>query len=327
MMRSTPRVSVITPAYNVARYIGQAIESVQAQTLTDWEMIIVDDASPDETVQVVRRYLGDPRIKLLQNEQNMGAGYTRNRALDVAQGEWIAILDADDQYAPERLEKLWRLAQEKEAFVFSDLHLIIDDEGKNYRLMVDDTGKKYKVSFPPHLKLPREPTRYTVREYIFHHIPIKPFANREYIQRHHIRYLEDVVTGQDFIFQVQLLLHGSDLWILPEPNYFYRVQPESITRRLGSQLELRNFLFDRLRELEGIRDNPELVRCVEVARRRFLLPIRYRRFVESIRNRQWCTSWQYFSADVAAMFIKRLPGAIYRRLHARERLKEPREGT
>jgi Glycosyltransferases involved in cell wall biogenesis len=120
-MSATPKVSVITPAYKAARYIGQAIESVQAQTLTDWEMIIVDDASPDETTQVVQRYLDDPRIQLLQNEQNMGAGYTRNRALDVAQGEWIAVLDADDWYAPQRLEKLVRFAEEWGVEMAADL--------------------------------------------------------------------------------------------------------------------------------------------------------------------------------------------------------------
>jgi glycosyltransferase involved in cell wall biosynthesis len=89
-MSATPKVSVITPAYKAARYIGQAIESVQAQTLKDWEMIIVDDASPDETAEVVKRYLDDPRIKLIRSERNRGAGGARNLALEVAQGEWIA---------------------------------------------------------------------------------------------------------------------------------------------------------------------------------------------------------------------------------------------
>lgn len=99
-MASRPVVSVITPAYNVAPYIGQCIESVQAQTLPDWEMIIVDDASTDDTVAVVQQYLGDPRIRLLCNVQNLGPGGTRNRALEAAQGEWVAVLDADDWIAP-----------------------------------------------------------------------------------------------------------------------------------------------------------------------------------------------------------------------------------
>ncbi|PMB19771.1 hypothetical protein CEN46_17850, partial [Fischerella thermalis CCMEE 5318] len=82
MMASRPTVSVITPAYNVAPYIGQCIESLQAQTLSDWEMLIVDDASADETPAVVQGYLHDPRIRYMRNEQNLGPGATRNRALD-----------------------------------------------------------------------------------------------------------------------------------------------------------------------------------------------------------------------------------------------------
>ena len=303
-MSATPKVSVITPAYKAARYIGQAIESVQAQTLTDWEMIIVDDASPDETVQVVKRYLDDPRIKLIQNEQNAGAGYSRNRALEAAQGEWIAVLDADDWFARERLENLWQFAQEKGTLVVADLILQIDDEGKTYG-----------VAFPHHLKPPTQPTRYTPHEYIYHHIPMQPFANREHIQQHNIRYPEDLVwIGEDFIFQVQLLLHGSDLWLLPKPTYLYRVHPASTTSEHSSKLSLRNLLFDRLRELEGVRGNAELIRCVEAARRRFTLPIRYREFTEAVKRRQWRAARQHFAPDVALLFVKRLPTAVYRRL-------------
>lgn len=93
-----PKVSVITPAYNVEPFIAQCIESVQAQTLQDWEMIIVDDCSTDGTVAFVEHYLEDPRIKLFRNLQNMGVGYTRNCALDHAQGEWIAVLNSDDWF-------------------------------------------------------------------------------------------------------------------------------------------------------------------------------------------------------------------------------------
>jgi len=101
-MFATPKVSVITPTYTAARYIGQAIESVQAQTLTDWEMIIVDDALPDETAEVVKCYLDDPRIRLIRSERNRGECGARNLALEAAQGEWVAPLDADDTQASEK---------------------------------------------------------------------------------------------------------------------------------------------------------------------------------------------------------------------------------
>jgi succinoglycan biosynthesis protein ExoO len=315
-MLKTPKVSVITPAYKAARYIGQAIESVQAQTLTDWEMIIVDDASPDETAEVVKRYLDDPRIKLIQNEQNAGAGYSRNRALEAAQGEWIAVLDADDWFARERLENLWQFAQEKGTLVVADLHLQIDDEGKTYG-----------VVFPHHLKPPTKPTRYTPHEYIYHHIPMKPFANREHIQQHNIRYPENMPLGEDHIFQAQILLKGATLWVLPETSYFYRIHPRSMVSTYGSNIEKIDALFEYMLQMEGIRDDPELIRCVKRARQRLLLPKQYERFATALKHRQWRVAKQYLSPAVFARFVSRLPGAVYRRLWAREQLnpKNPRK--
>lgn len=98
-------VSIITPSYNTARFIGQTIESVQAQTYPNWEMIIVDDCSSDDTDAVVSRYLPDKRIRYLKNDQNAGAAVSRNRALREAKGKWIAFLDSDDLWMPEKLGK------------------------------------------------------------------------------------------------------------------------------------------------------------------------------------------------------------------------------
>ena len=98
-------VSVIMPSYNTADYISESIKSVQAQTYTNWELIIVDDCSTDNTDEVVVAFLGDQRIRYLKNERNSGAAVSRNRALRKAKGKWIAFLDSDDLWAPEKLEK------------------------------------------------------------------------------------------------------------------------------------------------------------------------------------------------------------------------------
>lgn len=101
-----PQVSIITPTYNCARFIAQTIESVQAQTFTDWEMIISDDCSTDDTLKVIEPYLNsDARIKYICNDKNSGAAITRNNALRVAQGRWIAFLDSDDLWMPAKLEQ------------------------------------------------------------------------------------------------------------------------------------------------------------------------------------------------------------------------------
>jgi succinoglycan biosynthesis protein ExoO len=312
-MSATPKVSVITPAYKAARYIGQAIESVQAQTLTDWEMIIVDDASPDETAAVVERYLDDPRIKLIRSERNRGECGARNLALEAAQGEWVAPLDADDWFAPQRLERLWQIAQEKGAILVADLQLQIDDNGQTYGVAFSDT-----------LQPPTVPTRYSIRDYLREHIAIKPFFSRRHALDHNLRYPEGIVLGGDHIFQTQLQLKGAELWILPEPTYYYRIHPTSMVSAVGRSVEKINTLFERLLQLDEIRNNPELIRCVQADWRRVLLADKYRRFAAAVKQRQWRVALEHFSLDTASMFLKRLPGAVYRRLWAREQLRNPR---
>ena len=98
-------VSIIMPSYNTANYIEASIESVRHQTYENWELIIVDDCSTDNTDEVVRPFLTDGRIRYLKNEQNSGAAMSRNRALREAKGKWIAFLDSDDLWLPEKLEK------------------------------------------------------------------------------------------------------------------------------------------------------------------------------------------------------------------------------
>lgn len=98
-------VSIIMPSYNTAKYIGESIDSVINQTHTNWELIIVDDCSTDNTDEIVKPYLDDSRIKYLKNNKNSGAAVSRNYALREAKGKWIAFLDSDDIWYPEKLEK------------------------------------------------------------------------------------------------------------------------------------------------------------------------------------------------------------------------------
>ena len=104
-MEKSGKVSIITPTYNCGRFIAESIRSVQAQTYTDWEMIIVDDCSTDDTKDVVEQFADDKRIKYHCLDQNSGAAVARNTALRIAKGRWIAFLDSDDLWMPKKLEK------------------------------------------------------------------------------------------------------------------------------------------------------------------------------------------------------------------------------
>lgn len=128
-------VSVIMPSWNTGKFIAESIESVIKQTYTNWELLIVDDCSTDNTDEVVASF-DDERIRYFKNEKNCGAAITRNRAISEARGEWIAFLDSDDLWKPTKLEEQLLFMQEKNAvFSYHDFEKI-DEESKPLNVYV-----------------------------------------------------------------------------------------------------------------------------------------------------------------------------------------------
>lgn len=116
-------VSVIVPVYHVEKYIVETMDCVRRQTYTDWELLLVEDCGGDRCVQMIRQYIedtGDDRIRLIRQPSNMGAAMARNRGVKEARGRYIAYLDADDLWEPEKLERELAFLKEKDAaFVFT----------------------------------------------------------------------------------------------------------------------------------------------------------------------------------------------------------------
>lgn len=140
-MRDYGLVSIVTPTYNCAKFIEKTIRSVQAQTYQNWEMIIVDDSSTDDTENVVRSFLErDSRIRYICNLTNSGAAITRNYALREARGRWIAFLDSDDLWMPEKLEKqIEFMLKNNYAFSYHE-YVEIAEDGKELGVYV--SGRK-----------------------------------------------------------------------------------------------------------------------------------------------------------------------------------------
>jgi len=127
---STPLVSVIMPAYNAEKYIEQAIRSVQKQTVRSWELIVVDDRSTDKTAEQIRRLAAeDMRIIPVYSEMNHGAAESRNIALRQCRGEFVALLDADDVWHPQKLERELERARETDADLVYSSYAMIDEQG------------------------------------------------------------------------------------------------------------------------------------------------------------------------------------------------------
>ena len=128
-MEQTGLISIIMAAYNAEKTIAMAIRSVLAQTYTNWELIVIDDCGKDDTVAVAREF-EDPRIRLIHNPCNKGVSYTRQHGVQEAKGEWIAILDSDDAWEPEKLEKQMRLAAKKNANLVFTASKFMSFDGK-----------------------------------------------------------------------------------------------------------------------------------------------------------------------------------------------------
>lgn len=138
-------VSVIMPSFNTGEYIAASVESVLAQTYSNWELLIVDDCSTDNTTEVIGRYQ-DPRIILLKNKTNSGAALSRNYALREAKGRWIAFLDSDDIWEPKKLEKQLRFMQENGyAFTFTDYRICLNGVWMPYINTGPDVVNKRKM--------------------------------------------------------------------------------------------------------------------------------------------------------------------------------------
>lgn len=134
-------VSIIVPVYNVEKFIGETMDSVAAQTYPHWELLLVEDGSSDRTAEIIQDYIREKkenRIRLIAQPENMGAARARNRGLQEARGRYIAYLDADDLWVPEKLERELAFMKEKgAAFAFTGYEFA-DENGKG-------TGKIVRV--------------------------------------------------------------------------------------------------------------------------------------------------------------------------------------
>lgn len=211
--RPHPRVSVIIAAYNCAPYLSAAIESALGQSETDLEIVVVDDASTDGTPQVAERYATSDKVRLFRNESNQGVGFSRNRGIREAQGEWIVQLDADDWLAPDRVATLLAYSRSVPADIVADDQFIIDNDtlaAVSTRFI--DNGISWNT-------VRRIDAIDLVR---FDMGSIKPLLRKSFIVEHGLLYPESVRYGEDFVFLLHAMLSGAVCILVPKPMYHLR---------------------------------------------------------------------------------------------------------
>lgn len=245
---ATPKVSVAVANYNAARFISAAVRSALQQTLQDIEVIIVDDCSTDNSLEVLDQLAGeDERVRVVRLAHNGGPSAARNAALRLARGCWFAVLDSDDLFAPERLEHLIHIAEQMGADIISD-NLLVFDDGFPTRgsLHLANPGPGRWLSLPDYLKETR--MFGGGLEYGF----LKPVMNRQRLHTLMIEYDEGLRIAEDDDLILRAMLAGMTYWLEPLPTYAYRKRSGSISHRLPvAAAEAMTFSSGRLRAKYG----------------------------------------------------------------------------
>jgi len=228
-----PVVSLVMANYNGARHLAEAIASAQRQTLTDWELILVDDASTDDSLAIaVALAQADPRIKVLAQARNRGPAAARNRALAAARGAWIAVFDSDDVMLPARLERLLARAEAEGAEIVADDQLVCGGDLVGGKAWVGEARAKRlgSVDLATFVESGRLYSRLPDLGYL------KPMVRADLFARTGARYDESLRIGEDFHLLVALLASGVRLHLEPEPLYLYRKHGDSISARFRPEV-------------------------------------------------------------------------------------------
>ena len=285
-----PEVSIIIPTYNSEAYIGQALESVFNQTYNNFEVIVVDDASADSTVKVARSFK-DNRLKIISNQQNRGVSYGRNRGIEAAKGNWIALLDSDDWYAPQRLEKLLSVAQQKNADLIADnLYLIRDRTLQPWGTLLQENEREFastqSIDAIDFIKSDRPNSINSKRNWSFGYT--KPLIKRDFLIKHGIQYNEAVRVGEDYILYLECLIQQARFVLVPHAYYYYRTRETSLsTRKPTAYLaESCNITQIFINQKANVKNNSQLLQALFENLTIYQQRLAYYQIVEDIKQKR-----------------------------------------
>jgi succinoglycan biosynthesis protein ExoO len=223
-----PVVSVVMANHDGAAFIAEAVRSVLDQTFAELELILIDDASSDDSVARAQAVAaGDPRLVVIALERNLGPGGARNRGLDRARGDWIAVVDSDDVLAPTRLAHLLALAEARGADLVADNLTVFSAGGEIGPLLPGARGGQ-----PRQLGLAEFVTANSLYGVGPNLGVLKPLISVAALRRCGVGYDQALRIGEDYDLVARLLAAGASYWIDPTPLYHYRKHSRSISHRL-----------------------------------------------------------------------------------------------
>lgn len=224
-------VSVVTPAYNCSDFIRETIASVQAQTYQNWEMVIVDDCSTDNTKEVIEDCIKeDPRIRYFCLDKNSGAAVARTVAMKEARGEYIAFLDSDDLWLPEKLERQLKFMRDNDYAFASTSYEHVDDQGVPMGVVKKSTEKVDYNRMLLDCPVGNSTMMYSVKKMGKFEVP-------------------NIRKRNDYALWLRMLKTEKYVWGMPEVLTQYRIRPNSIS---SNKFKLVKYHWKLYREIEHL---------------------------------------------------------------------------
>lgn len=220
-----PKISIIIPNYNYGRYIDDALKSVLAQKFNDWECIVIDDASTDDSIKIIKKYIKkDSRFKLIQSKKHIGTSSSRNKGLDAAQGDYIAFLDSDDCYTDYALDMLYNLALSTKADMIGAQTTIVPE---NYSF-VPNANASYPTT---NISISNNPVEFLLLPKNYNWCWIwRRIYKRELLKD--VRFLPDFETiGDDLTFMLNVCWRAKTIVETPNISVMHRYNRFSVMNK------------------------------------------------------------------------------------------------
>ncbi len=306
--------SIIIAAYNCENTLETAVNSCLSQNI-DLEIIIINDASSDQTLSVAEKFRDTGNVFVFSNKKNSGPGFARNKGINAAKGRWIVQLDGDDWLLPNRLLNLFQIAERYKAdCVADDLFLVEDKSRIAFSTRFIENGVFWK-----HIKKIRP-----IDLVNFDLGSIKPIIKRELLISKSIRYSEQVFYGEDFLFMLQLVMSGAEIYISPIPGYCLR------RGDTGSLTTDRNNLYRQLIAVVNIllkdpeiKETPGLFSALRKRRSHLLRLIVINRPIAELKRRRYSEAIKCLSSNpfIILSLVRRLIEVIRIRINRKLKLR------
>ena len=278
MKADNPIVSVIVPVYNTEKYLEECLESILNQTLSDIEIICIDDKSTDNSLQILKEYSKkDERIIIMENDSNRGLSFNRNKGMAHAKGKYVSFIDADDKIDVDAYEKLYNFIEEnnQDFIIFNAIRFT--DYGRKY----DSELHKIAISDKPITST----NILKNREFVFDTGAWNKFINKDFLLNSKIKFKEGRFY-EDLLFSMELFCASDSIGVLPDVYYYWRIRKDDENKSITQEYSNIENIKDRLyiiNEINELLDDSKYSSLIDSYNKK-LLKIDYRHIVNQLSS-------------------------------------------